>query len=185
VVENPNKSSTNSRIKISLDFLVEKPHTKKTWTRATEAGPTMAADEEEEEYARLTNESLLAGNARDPSAQIIWDARMEDFMLEAVVLLGAYTGGTEAKQFKTQLEGFEAVLATCQSNAFFDVERPKLTAVKLLGKTRTMYKKIEKQLKSGANKSGLDGQLTVSEMHLKKIWETKEGMRQLKDKKNG
>jgi len=29
--------------------------------------------------------------------------------------------------------------------------------------------------------SGLDGQLTVSEIHLKKIWETKEGKRQLKD----
>ena len=50
---------------------------------------------------------------------------MEDFMLDVVVLLGAYTGGTEAKKFKTQLEGFDAVLTTCQSNALFDVEEPK------------------------------------------------------------
>jgi len=51
---------------------------------------------------------------------------VEDFMLDVVVLLGAYTGGgTEAKKFKTQPEGFDAVLTTCQSNALFDVEEPK------------------------------------------------------------
>ena len=54
---------------------------------------------------------------------------MEDFMLDVVVLLGAYTGGggTEAKKFKTQLEGFDAVLTTSQSNALFDVEEPKFS----------------------------------------------------------
>ena len=178
VVENLKNFFVPPGRKILLDFVVEKPH---KFVNAEAAGPTMAADEEEEEYGRLANDPSLAVYARELSAQITWDARMEDFMLDVVVLLEAYTGGTEAKKFKTQLEGFEAVLTTCQSNALFEVEGPKLTAEKLLNKTRAMYKKIEKQLKSGANKSGLDGQLTVSEIHLKKIWETKEGKRQLKD----
>ena len=75
--------------KILLDFVVEKPH---KFVNA-EAGPTMAADEKEEEYARLENGSFLAGNARELSAQVTWDARMEDFMLDAVVLLGGVVHG--------------------------------------------------------------------------------------------
>jgi hypothetical protein len=89
VVENLKKFFVPPGRKILLDFVVEKPH---KFVNA-EAGPTMAADEEEEEYERLANDPSLAGYARELSAQITWDAHMEDFMLDVVVLLGAYTGG--------------------------------------------------------------------------------------------
>jgi len=97
VVENLKKFFVPPGRKILLDFVVEKPH---KFVNAEAAGPTMAADEEEEEYGRLANDPSLAVYARELSAQITWDARMEDFMLDVVVLLEAYTGGTEAKKFK-------------------------------------------------------------------------------------
>ena len=57
MVEKPSKAFVYSKIKILLDFLVEKPHTKKLDARYAEAGPAIAADEEEEEYARMANKS--------------------------------------------------------------------------------------------------------------------------------
>jgi hypothetical protein len=76
-----------------LNFWLKSHTKKKLDARNAEAGPTMAADEKEEEYARLENGSFLAGNARELSAQVTWDARMEDFMLDAVVLLGGVVHG--------------------------------------------------------------------------------------------
>ena len=67
VVENLKKFLVPPGRKILLDFVVEKPH---KFVNAEAAGPTMAADEEEEEYGRLANDPSLAGYARELSAQI-------------------------------------------------------------------------------------------------------------------
>jgi len=74
VVENLKKIFVPPGRKILLDFVVEKPH---KFVNA-EAGPTMAADEEEEEYERFANDPSLAGYARELSAQITWDAHVEN-----------------------------------------------------------------------------------------------------------